>query len=139
MVIANAVAALAEISENSKNVVLDLTPQTVRTLLTALNDCTEYVFDIVFWHYIRWGQIFILDSLANYEPKSEKEATQNAERIMPRLAHANSAVVLSAVKVIMKMLRYIKNKEVNQAISRKLAAPLGKEWFSSLLIQQLHS
>jgi hypothetical protein len=48
MVIANAVAALAEISENSKNVVLDLTPQTVRTLLTALNDCTEYVFDIVF-------------------------------------------------------------------------------------------
>lgn len=74
-----------------------------------------------------------MDSLATYEPKSEKEATQNAERILPRLAHANSAVVLSAVKVIMKMLRYIKNKEVNQAISRKLAAPLGKKIFFNYL------
>lgn len=31
-------------------------------LLTALNECTE------------WGQVFILDSLANYQPKDEREA-----------------------------------------------------------------
>ena len=35
---------------------------TVNKLLTALNECTE------------WGQVFILDSLANYQPRDEKEA-----------------------------------------------------------------
>ena len=51
-----------------------------------------------YFHY-RWGQIFILDSLANYTPKDEREAQSVCERVTPRLAHANAAVVLSAVKV----------------------------------------
>ena len=50
-------------------------------------------------HHHRWGQIFILDSLANYTPKDEREAQSVCERVTPRLAHANAAVVLSAVKV----------------------------------------
>jgi AP-1 complex subunit beta-1 len=61
--------------------------QTINKLLTALNECTE------------WGQVFILDSLANYSPKDDREAQSICERITPRLAHANAAVVLSAVKV----------------------------------------
>lgn len=60
---------------------------TINKLLTALNECTE------------WGQVFILDSLSNYSPKDEREAHSICERITPRLAHANAAVVLSAVKV----------------------------------------
>jgi len=47
----------------------------------------------------RWGQVFILDSVSNYIPKDDREAQSICERITPRLAHANSAVVLSAVKV----------------------------------------
>jgi len=47
----------------------------------------------------RWGQVFILDAVANYIPKDEREAQSICERITPRLAHANSAVVLSSVKV----------------------------------------
>lgn len=43
--------------------------------------------------------MFILDSLSNYSPKDEREAQSICERITPRLAHANAAVVLSAVKV----------------------------------------
>ncbi len=43
--------------------------------------------------------MFILDSLANYTPRDEREAQSICERITPRLAHANAAVVLSAVKV----------------------------------------
>jgi vesicle coat complex subunit len=61
--------------------------QTINKLLTALNECTE------------WGQVFILDSLANYSPKDDREAQSICERITPRLAHANAAVVLSAIKV----------------------------------------
>ena len=40
--------------------------------------------------------MFILDSVANYVPKDDRETQSICERITPRLAHANSAVVLSA-------------------------------------------
>ena len=49
-------------------------------------------------------RVFILDSLSNYAPKDEREAQSICERITPRLAHANAAVVLSAVKVLMKYM-----------------------------------
>ena len=65
----------------------DLDTPTINKLLTALNECTE------------WGQVFILDSLATYQPKEEKEGQSICERVTPRLSHANAAVVLSAVKV----------------------------------------
>ncbi|XP_031209914.1 AP-2 complex subunit beta [Mastomys coucha] len=85
MVVANAVAALSEISESHPNSnLLDLNPQNINKLLTALNECTE------------WGQIFILDCLSNYNPKDDREAQSICERVTPRLSHANSAVVLSA-------------------------------------------
>ena len=52
-------------------------------------------------------QVFILDSLANYNPVDDREAKSICERITPRLAHANAAVVLSAVKVTMQLLFYL--------------------------------
>ena len=62
-VVANAVAALSEISESHPNSnLLDLNPQNINKLLTALTECTE------------WGQIFILDCLSNYNPKDDREA-----------------------------------------------------------------
>lgn len=41
---------------------IEMNSQTINKLLTALNECTE------------WGQVFILDSLANYSPKDDREA-----------------------------------------------------------------
>jgi AP-1 complex subunit beta-1 len=62
-VVANAVAALSEIAESHPgSALLGLNPQSVNKLLTALNECTE------------WGQIFILDCLASYTPKDDREA-----------------------------------------------------------------
>ncbi|KAK2499676.1 hypothetical protein MC885_007288 [Smutsia gigantea] len=106
MVVANAVAALSEIAEShpSSNL-LDLNPQSINKLLTALNECTE------------WGQIFILDCLANYTPKDDREAQ--------RLSHANSAVVLSAVKVLMKFMEMLsKDLDYYGTLLKKLAPPL---------------
>lgn len=54
---------------------------------------------------LRWGQVFILDSVSNYIPKDEREAQSICERVTPRLAHANSAIVLSAVKVCLDKIR----------------------------------
>ena len=63
-VVANAVAALAEISESSPTAAAlgDLDTSTINKLLTALNECTE------------WGQVFILDSLSSYQPTDDREA-----------------------------------------------------------------
>ncbi len=44
-------------------------------------------------------QVFILDSLVGYETSDPKDAEKIVERVLPRLQHVNSAVVLSAVKV----------------------------------------
>lgn len=66
---------------------IEMNAPTINKLLTALNECTE------------WGQVFILDALSNYSPRDAREAHSICERITPRLAHANAAVVLSAVKV----------------------------------------
>lgn len=115
MVVANAVAALSEINETSTSgqPIIELTPPLVNKLLIALNECSE------------WGQVFILDSLANYQPKDEKEAQSICERVTPRLAHANAAVVISAVKVLMKFLEMMSNDhEFVQNLTKKLAPPL---------------
>ena len=110
-VVANAVAALAEISESSNSDVFKITSSTLHKLLTALNECTE------------WGQVFILDSLARYEP-SPSEAEDIVERVSPRLQHANSAVVMSAIRVVMKFLEFITDDGTRRTLSRKLAPPL---------------
>lgn len=116
MVVANAVAALSEINESSPTgcPLVEMNAGTINKLLTALNECTE------------WGQVFILDSLANYNPKDEREAQSICERITPRLAHANAAVVLSAVKVLMKLMEMLGNSDTEfcNTLSKKLAPPL---------------
>ncbi|EDW86296.1 uncharacterized protein Dwil_GK17345 [Drosophila willistoni] len=115
MVVANAVAALSEINEASQSgqPLVEMNSVTINKLLTALNECTE------------WGQVFILDSLANYSPKDEREAQSICERITPRLAHANAAVVLSAVKVLMKLLEMLSSdSDFCATLTKKLAPPL---------------
>eukprot|EP00088_Acartia_fossae_P025235 TRINITY_DN2605_c0_g1_i3.p1 TRINITY_DN2605_c0_g1~~TRINITY_DN2605_c0_g1_i3.p1 ORF type:complete len:939 (-),score=328.62 TRINITY_DN2605_c0_g1_i3:859-3675(-) len=115
MVVANAVAALSEINESSPTgqPIIEVTTATVNKLLTALNECTE------------WGQVFILDSLANYNPVDDREAKSICERITPRLAHANAAVVLSAVKVLMKYMEMMGHDSDSVTnLSKKLSPPL---------------
>jgi len=115
MVVANAVAALSEINESSPtgHPIIEVNTATINKLLTALNECTE------------WGQVFILDSLSNYNPTDDREAKSICERITPRLAHANAAVVLSAVKVLMKYMEMMgQDSDSLTNLSKKLSPPL---------------
>ncbi|XP_071530361.1 AP-1 complex subunit beta-1 isoform X2 [Panulirus ornatus] len=115
MVVANAVASLTEINEASSSgqPLMELNGATMNKLLTALNECTE------------WGQVFILDALSQYSPKDEREAQSICERITPRLAHANAAVVLSAVKCLMKFMELmVSDSEFVKNLTKKLAPPL---------------
>nr|CAH8829665.1 unnamed protein product [Trichobilharzia regenti] len=117
MVVANAVASITEILEmtnsDAARSLLSFDGPVINKLLTALNECTE------------WGQVFILDAIADYTPGDDREAQSIIERVSPRLAHANAAVVLSTVKVIMKMLEMVDPAaEIVSTVVKKLAPPL---------------
>ncbi|ONK77327.1 uncharacterized protein A4U43_C02F5390 [Asparagus officinalis] len=112
MVVANAVAALAEIQENSTRPIFEITSHTLTKLLTALNECTE------------WGQVFILDALSRYKAADAREAENIVERVTPRLQHANCAVVLSAVKMILQQMELITSTDVVRNLCKKMAPPL---------------
>eukprot|EP00397_Hematodinium_sp_SG-2012_P008110 GEMP01008165.1.p1 GENE.GEMP01008165.1~~GEMP01008165.1.p1 ORF type:complete len:904 (+),score=215.10 GEMP01008165.1:78-2789(+) len=111
-VVANAVAALKEISENSPKNHLQLSEVSVNKLLSALNECTE------------WGQVAILDALAFYNPGSSRAAEQILERVACRLSHSNAAVVMSTVKVMMKLLEVVTNSETIRSFGKKLCPPM---------------
>lgn len=112
LVLSNTVAAISEISEMRGAAFVQLTPQIINRILAALNESTE------------WGQVFILDYIATYVPADSKEAESILERVVPRLAHANPAVVMSAVKVIMKYLDMISSPDAIRSLCKKLAPSL---------------
>ncbi|KAJ1536872.1 beta-adaptin, partial [Nowakowskiella sp. JEL0078] len=113
MVIANAVAALSEISEAAKQKdVFSVNSAILVKLLAALNECTE------------WGQINILEALSIYRPVDSREASEICERVIPRLQHVNASVVMSAVRVLIIYLNYIESEELIKNMIKKLAPPL---------------
>ncbi|GAA0171595.1 membrane traffic protein [Lithospermum erythrorhizon] len=112
MVVANAVAALSEIQESGSTSIFEVTSNTLAKLLTALNECTE------------WGQVFILDCLSKYKAADAREAENIVERVTPRLQHANCAVVLSAVKMILQQMELITSTDVVRNLCKKMAPPL---------------
>merc|ERR1719273_682166 len=111
MVVANAVAALTEICEASGTDYFKIDGNTLSKLLTALNECTE------------WGRVFILDALSKFSAKGA-QARDICDRVVPQLAHANSAVVMAAVKVVVKFLDILTKKEDVERYCKKLAPPL---------------
>jgi AP-1 complex subunit beta-1 len=123
MVVANCVTALVEIGEAAPETnALIVTPQTLKKLLLALNECTE------------WGRITILSTLADYKPNEQKEAEHICERVVPQFQHANPSVVLAAVKCVFLHMQNI-NPELGRTYAKKMAPPLG---MSAYQIVALH-
>lgn len=114
MVVANAVQALSEINEAAPETkALVITPTTLKKMLLALNECTE------------WGRVTILTTLADYKAADVKEAEHICERVSPQFQHVNPSVVLAAVKVVFLHMKYV-GPELAKSYSRKMAPPLGK-------------
>lgn len=116
MVVANAVSTLVEISELSDDNVFERMLQNdtscLNRLLNVLNECIE------------WGQVYILDALVYYNPRDSADAKRIVEAVCPRFSHINSAVVMSAIKVVLKMMNKITDKEYLRLLNSKLSAPL---------------
>lgn len=111
MVVSNAVAALTDIA-NSKGKIIHMKNDLMHKLLNALTECSE------------WGRVYILDFLADNMLHHPKDVDEIIQRIIPHLAHQNSAVVLSAAKVIIKYLDFVQDLEKTRSICRKMAPPL---------------
>ncbi|KAJ3035720.1 hypothetical protein HK097_004128, partial [Rhizophlyctis rosea] len=111
-VVANAVVALSEIADRSDRFDLNFDFSVANKLLTALNECSE------------WGQTYILESLLHVVPQEHNDAELLADRVAPRLQHANSAVVLTAARVILYLVNYIQRDDVVNSLYKKLGPPL---------------
>ena len=113
MVVANAVTALAEINEAAPETnALVVTSQTLKKMLLALNECTE------------WGRITILSCLSEYQPADSKEAENICERASPQFQHVNPSVVLAAVKTVFLHMQHIENTQTHATYLKKMAPPL---------------
>lgn len=112
MVVANSVQALSEITETAPETrALIITPMTLKKLLMALNECTE------------WGRVTILTTLANYQTQDLKESEHICERVAPQFQHVNPSVVLAAVKVVFIHMKSVKPDLVRSYL-KKMAPPL---------------
>lgn len=113
VVVANACASLLEISRSSgKNYIRVKNQNNLNKLLAALNDANE------------WGKIYILEGISTYETEDPKESENIIERVLPMLAHNNPAVILSAIKTILKYMDNLEKEELLKGVTKKLAAPL---------------
>ncbi|BCS03342.1 putative AP-1 adaptor complex subunit beta [Aspergillus luchuensis] len=112
MVVANSVTALSEIYHAAPETqALKVTSNTLRKLLMALNECTE------------WGRVTILTTLAEYRTNEVTESEHICERVAPQFQHANPSVVLAAVKVVFLHMRNV-NYELAKNYLKKMAPPL---------------
>jgi AP-2 complex subunit beta-1 len=59
-------------------------------------------------------------------PQTSDEATVMTERIVARLQHSNSAVVLTVIKVLLYLMNYIDSKQSNDYLCKKMGPPLGE-------------
>jgi AP-1 complex subunit beta-1 len=95
-VVANACASLLEMSRASGKNYLKIksgSSGNLNKILAALNDANE------------WGKIYIMEGISNsYDTNDSRESEHIIERVVPMLTHNNPAVILSAVKAVLKFL-----------------------------------
>jgi len=116
-VVANACASLSDISRASGKNYLRIksgSSGNLNKILAALNDSNE------------WGKIYIMEGISSsFETTDHKESENVIERVLPMLTHNNPAVILSAVKAILKFLDNLPQAgELAKGVVKKLAAPL---------------
>lgn len=112
VVVANAIAALLEITHLTGKNYIRYRDGNVSRLLNAVNESLE------------WGQVYLLEAISKYKPHSAKEAEDIIERVYPRLTHVNPAVVLAAVKVVLKFMDYSADVDFVRTATSRLANPL---------------
>jgi AP-2 complex subunit beta-1 len=68
----------------------------------------------------------LIEACLLYVPQESVDAELLADRLVPRLQHTNSAIVLASARIIFYLTNYIANDAVVDRLMQKLTAPLGK-------------
>jgi len=111
-VAANAVSTLSEINETRSTPLFLPTTVSVNNLLAAIDQATE------------WGQVQILDFVCSYQPSNAADARGIISRVSSRLSHANSAVVLSAIRCCLQMNLFVEDQQKIRETLTKVVLPL---------------
>ena len=112
MVLANCISALIEISTTKGKDILDINWSRCRHLMSALHENNE------------WTQIYLLEGISRYSPTKQDEINEMIERIIPCVSHSNAGVVLSVIKILIKLLDLVENPETIRTVCKKITPSL---------------
>ena len=112
MVLANCISALIEISTTKGKDILEINWSKCRHLMSALHENNE------------WTQIYLLEGISRYSPTKQDEINEMIERIIPCVSHSNAGVVLSVIKILIKLLDLVENPETIRTVCKKIKPSL---------------
>ena len=112
MVLANCISALIEISTTKGKDILNINWSKCRHLMSALHENNE------------WTQIYLLEGISRYSPIKQDEINEMIERIIPCVSHSNAGVVLSVIKILIKLLDLVENPETIRSVCKKITPSL---------------
>ena len=112
MVLANCISALIEISTTKGKDILEINWSKCRHLMSALHENNE------------WTQIYLLEGISRYSPTKQDEINEMIERIIPCVSHSNAGVVLSVIKILIKLLDLVENPETIRSVCKKITPSL---------------
>ena len=112
MVIANCISALIEISTTKGKDIININWKKCRHLMSALHENNEGT------------QIYLLEGISRYSPKKQDEINEIIERVLPCVSHSNSGVVLSSIKILIKLLDLVENPETIRGVCKKITPSL---------------
>ena len=112
MVLANCISALIEISTTKGKDILNINWSKCRHLMSALHENNE------------WTQIYLLEGISRYSPTKQDEINEMIERIIPCVSHSNAGVVLSVIKILIKLLDLVENPETIRSVCKKITPSL---------------
>lgn len=118
-VVAAAVAALNELTSHHKSIVLTIDEFTVFQFAKILPECNE------------WSQVYLLNAIMDYVPQSSEKAIRLVKLLMPRLKHANAAVITAAMRTLLFLSNYAAGLEAEvprfgESIDRAILLLLAK-------------
>ena len=69
-------------------------------------------------------QIYLLEGISKYNPKKQDEINEIIEKFLPCVSHSNSDVVLSVIKILVKLLYLVENPEIIRSVCKKISRSL---------------
>ena len=112
MVLTNCISALIEISTTKGKDILNINWSKCRHLMSTLHENNE------------WTQIYLLEGISKYNPKKQDEINEIIERVLSCVSHSNSGVVLSVIKILVKLLDLVENPETIRSVCKKITPSL---------------